>query len=143
MKGPSFLVRATCLSVLLLVLSVGFAVTDRLAAAAQPGQQPAILTQVADFLKKWRPMSKTLRGSYPEIRVIVAHRMTKEQIRQCLDKSVVIDDRDPSGKTWYIPVMPSQGFDLHFDASGRLLKVDAVGAPVTFNIPVAEEASSL
>ena len=80
-------------------------------------------------LAAWRPMSKTIPESHPELRILMAHRMSRSEIHCHLDRSVRIDRRSSARGSWYIPVAPSQGVDLIFDSSGKLMRVEPVGGP--------------
>jgi len=91
-----------------------------------------------ELLRAWRPMAGTRAESHSAIRVLLKHRMTKERILRHLDRSVYVDKRNSRQGSWYIPVAPSQGFSLIFDASGHLVRVLENGEVVT---PPAEMAA--
>ena len=74
-------------------------------------------------------MSKSVKESYPEVRILIEHHLTKNDILNYLHDTVAIDKRNEKSNYWYIPVMPSQGIDLRFDSSDRVVEVIPVGPP--------------
>lgn len=95
----------------------------------RPNSLSALSPDEARLLREWRPMTKTIDKSYPEVKTLIIHQMTKTQIADALSDDVLIRKESPQG-SWYIPVKRSVGFHLVFDSSGRLSAVEPVGGPI-------------
>ena len=95
--------------------------------AVSTGQGARISPQEEKALRAWRPMARPLAQSFPEIRILIRHRMSKAEILSFLDSRVRVSATSRADSL-YIPVAPSQGFVLRFDSSGRLASVNPGGA---------------
>ncbi|MHC4202525.1 MAG: hypothetical protein ACYSU0_21245 [Planctomycetota bacterium] len=73
-------------------------------------------------------MARPLAQSFPEIRILIRHRMSQAEILGLLDSSVSVEKMTSAADRLYIPVAPSQGFILQFDSSGKLASVNPMGA---------------
>ena len=96
--------------------------------AVSTGQGARISPQEEEALRAWRPMARALAQSFPEIRILVRHRMSQAEILSLLDSSVAVEETASEMDHLYIPVAPSQGFILEFDSSGKLASVVPLGA---------------
>ena len=96
--------------------------------AVEEARPLALLPKERKLLAEWWPKSPQ-QDTHPVLELMVRHGLSKKEIRSYINPSVAIEDHEGS---WYIPVVPSQGFMLVFDSNDHLARVQRVGGEVLY-----------